>query len=114
GVGYSPDGKQIAFVRHAFPEVGESSLLIANADGTEERIVSTLRTPDMFGSAGQVPAWSPDGRSIASIVLNLMGAGSRVVEVQVADGSVSDLGVQGWHFLRRIAWLPDKSGFLVL
>ena len=115
GVAYSPDGKQMAFVRQGFPARGESSLLIANVDGTEERIVTTLNSPQFFANVGgQIPAWSPDGRSIASIAADLTVTGLKVVEVQIADGSVQDIGVQGWHFLRRIAWLPDKSGFLVL
>jgi Tol biopolymer transport system component len=115
GVAYSPDGKQMAFVRQGFPAMAESSLLIANADGTEERIVTTLKTPEFFTNVGgQIPAWSPDGKSIASIAANLTVTGLKVVEVRIADGSVKDTGVQGWHYLRRIAWLPDKSGFLVL
>lgn len=115
GITYSPDGKQMAFVRQGFPAAGESSLLIANADGTEERIVATLKRPEFFANVGgQIPAWSPDGKAIASIAANLTVTGLKVVEVQVADGSVKDLGVQGWHFLRRIAWLPDNSGFLLL
>jgi len=115
GVAYSPDGKKMAFVRQGFPAMGNSSLLIANADGTEEQIVTTLKTPEFFANVGgQIPAWSPDGKSIASIAVNLTVTGLKVVEVQIADGSVKDMGVQGWHFLRRIAWLPDKSAFLVL
>jgi eukaryotic-like serine/threonine-protein kinase len=115
GVGYSPDGKQMAFVRQGFPATGESSLLIANADGTQERLVTTRKSPQFFASVGgQIPAWSPDGKSIASIAASLTVPGLEVVEVQIADGSVKDMGVQGWHFLRRIAWLPDKSGFLIL
>ena len=115
GVTYSPDGAQMAFVRQGFPAMGESSLLIANADGTEERIIATLKSPEFFTNVGgQIPAWSPDGKTIASIASSLSVTGLKVVEVQVADGSVKEIGVRGWHYLRRIAWLPDKSGFLVL
>jgi len=42
-VSYSPDGKQFALARQRFPSVNESSLLIANADGTGERILVALK-----------------------------------------------------------------------
>ena len=75
-IGFSPDGKQIAFVRSArrggvrsgqrggVVEQGESALMIANADGTEERKIATRQGgPNRFGGFffGGV-AWSPDGK----------------------------------------------------
>jgi eukaryotic-like serine/threonine-protein kinase len=115
GVAYDPEGKQMAFVRHSFPTTDESSLLIASSDGSRERILASVKHPEFFATVGgQIPAWSPDGDSIASIAANLIVTGLKVVEVQVADGSVKTIGAEGWHYLRRIAWLPDKSGFLSL
>jgi len=114
-VSYSPDGKQFAFARQRFPSVNESSLLIANADGTGERILVALKTPEVFPSAfGEHPAWSPDGKTIASSTERGATNRGKVVEVQIADGSLKPVTSQGWYFLRRIAWLPDKSGFLIL
>jgi Tol biopolymer transport system component len=114
-VSYSPDGKQFAFVRSTFPTTNESSLLIANSDGTGERILASVTRPELFSTLGGLhPAWSPDGKTIACIA----GAGTansqKVIEVQVADGTVKPTAVQGWNFIRRIAWLPDKSGLLIL
>ena len=115
GVSYSPDGKQFAFVRQSFPTTDESSLRIASSDGTGERILATLKRPEFFATVGgQIPAWSPDGRTIASTAFSLAVNGLKVVEVQVADGSLKDIAAPGWHFIRRIAWLTDKSGLLIL
>ena len=50
GLSYSPDGKQFAFVREEYPSGEESSLLIASADGTEDRILTSLRAPERFPS----------------------------------------------------------------
>src|SRR6185436_332136 len=65
-VTFSPDGKQLAFVR---PSSSESDLLVANVDGTGERRIATRKLPAFFAYGGG-PAWSPDGQAIAC------GAGS--------------------------------------
>ncbi len=114
GAGYSPDGKQFAFVRFSFPTSNESSLLIANADGTGERILVSLKQPESFRSEGGHPVWSPDGKTIACIARTFAVNGYKVVEVQVADSIMKPITAQGWNFIRRIDWLPDKSGLLIL
>ncbi len=116
GVSYSPDGKQFAFVREEYPSAEESSLLIANADGTEERIVASRKTPERFPSRETAPAWSPDGKTIACIVSDeTKGVGrSHVVEVSVADGTSKTVVTKEWEDIFQIAWLPEEGGLLVL
>ena len=114
-VDYSPDGKQFAFLRQRFPTTNESSLLIANADGTGERILASLKRPEEFPSAGgMAPAWSPDGKTIACIASGSVLNKGKVVEVRVADGTVKTITAQSWYVILRVAWLPDKSGLLIL
>ncbi|MEJ7847837.1 MAG: DPP IV N-terminal domain-containing protein [Pyrinomonadaceae bacterium] len=116
GVSYSPDGKQFAFLRGNYPNMGESALFIANADGTGERILASRKTPERFPSRETAPAWSPDGKTIACIVSDeTKGIGrSHVVEVNVADGTSKTVVTKEWEDIFQIAWLPDKSGLLVL
>jgi Tol biopolymer transport system component len=114
---YSPDGKLISYLRGNAPEMGESVLLIANADGTNERIVAKRKRPETFPWWKDGPvAWSPDGRSIAAVIGGpSTGSGvMEVVEVDVDDGSLSTITKQGWYEISQIAWLPDKSGLLVM
>ncbi len=116
GVTYSPDGKQFAFVRHSFPVDDESSMLIANSDGTQERVLASVKRPEFFASVGgQIPAWSPNGKTIAA-ALGLFNASQtemRGVEIQVADGTSKTIS-DGWFLIRRIAWMTDKSSLLIL
>ena len=116
GVSYSPDGKQFAFVREEYPSAEESSLLIANSDGTGERILASRKKPETFPSRERAPAWSTDGKTIACIVGDeTVGFGHLdVVEVNVADGAIKPVTTQEWLDISQLAWLPDKSGFLVL
>ena len=66
-VGFSPDGRQMAFTRTSAP--GQSELVIAASDGSSERVVATRRVPQGFlvVAVGQAfaPAWSPSGATIA-------------------------------------------------
>jgi Tol biopolymer transport system component len=87
-VGWSPDGRQMAFVRIKAAE-GSSSLILAGADGGGERVLATRRDPAAFvsfrmGDREPRPAWSPDGRLIAAIGQG--GVGRHVVVVDAESG----------------------------
>ena len=127
-IGFSPDGKQIAFVRSRLRsgvrsgqrggvEVGESALIVANADGTEERKIATRQGgPNRFGNffnGGVV--WSPDGKRLATIARATDSAGrfQTVVEVPIEGGAERILTSQRWYQLQRLAWLSDGSGLLM-
>ena len=127
-IGFSPDGKQIAFVRSRLRsgvrsgqrggvEVGESALIVANADGTAERKIATREGgPNRFGNffnGGVV--WSPDGKRVATIARATDSAGrfQTIVEVPIEGGAERILTSQRWYQLQRLAWLSDGSGLLV-
>ena len=114
-IGFSPDGKQIAFVRSDRGQ-GGSALMIANADGTEERVVTTRKGgPNVFGNFffGGV-AWSPDGKRIATIARASDSAGrfQNVIEVPVEGGAERVLTSQRWYQIQRLSWLADGTGLL--
>ena len=119
-IGFSPDGKQIAFVRSGLRgvgEQGESALIIANADGTEERKVAVRKGgPNRFGNLffGGV-AWSPDGKRIATIARasDERGRFQNVIEVPVEGGNERPLTSQRWYQIQRLVWLADGSGLLM-
>ncbi|MEO6334104.1 MAG: DPP IV N-terminal domain-containing protein [Pyrinomonadaceae bacterium] len=117
-VTYSPDGKSIAYLRGNSPEMGESVLLIANTDGTGERILAKRKRPETFPwwAADGAVAWAPSGRTIAAVIGgNATGSGEmQVVEVDVSDGSQRQITKQGWYEISHLSWLPDGSGLLVM
>ncbi|MCA1629574.1 MAG: winged helix-turn-helix domain-containing protein [Acidobacteria bacterium] len=109
----SPDGRQIAFVRDLS---GESALVIADADGTNERRLAVRHRPsDSFsGTPRGGPSWSPDGRTIATGVISLRGGyHGEVIGVSVADGTERALTPRRWERVAQVAWLSDGSGLLV-
>ena len=108
-VTFSPDGKQFAFIQLA--QGKESALMIANADGTNERKLIAYKNPP---EAIISPAWSPDGKRIAYVLNNSESNDATIFEAQVADGVTKPLTAQRWLRASRVAWLADGSGLLML
>ena len=111
-VGLSPDGRQMTFIR-AYG--GESRLIVAGADGTNERVLAARRQPEFFRVDWNAPAWSPDGRTIAcqARLSDEKGQYETVVGVGVADGSQTPLTPERWNYTGQPAWLADGSGLLL-
>lgn len=108
-VSFSPNGQYFAFVRN-YPQQREASLIVAKLDGSEERKLLTRKRPETVSLSG--PDWSPDGRTIACAVINLLpnDSVSQVLAVNVEDGSASPIGEQTWSNIGQVAWLGDGSG----
>jgi Tol biopolymer transport system component/DNA-binding winged helix-turn-helix (wHTH) protein len=113
----SPDGRRLAFVRN-YPNSGETSLIVANADGSGERRVATRVWPTPFSLTGL--AWSPDGKQIASVVrtVNECLASMDIMAVDVQDGRQTPLTKQipgrRWVTIGQVCWLRDGSGLLAV
>ena len=105
---YSPDGTQFAFLR-VRPKGGDVDLLIANADGSSERLLATRPYLDEFSGT----AWSPDGKTVAFTTLEAtIRLRSVLWATSVADGSVREIYSTA-DTMGRPHWLPDGSGLLV-
>lgn len=85
---FSPDGKQIAFVR------GSSIRIVDAATRAQRRLVGTRWAPRQL-------SWSPDGRTI------LFGDGGYVRLLDVATRSVTTLPVGGSDSNFRPVFAPD-------
>lgn len=106
-VTFSPDDQRIAFTRSTGGG-SEPQLVIANADGSGERTLRTLKGSEDFGQFG---AWSPDGKMIAiGVYADSYYSGLRAIEV--AGGKEESIGSKHW-FVERAAWFPDGSGLIV-
>lgn len=115
-VSFSPDGMQFTFVRYSGAE-HLTALMIANADGSNERSLTTLKEPKFFSRGGfysSGPAWSPDGKLIAVPAYSVTEETYReIIMVNVADGSMNPVNQGRWNIIEKIVWLADGSGFLM-
>ncbi|HKQ73369.1 MAG TPA: winged helix-turn-helix domain-containing protein [Blastocatellia bacterium] len=106
----APDGQRLAFVRDNIGR-GESALIIADANGGGERQLALHKMSNFF----RLPAWAPDGRSIACAVYSSDAdrRGWHVIALSVADGAKKPITQRVWQRVGRIAWLTDSSGLVL-
>ena len=106
---FSPDGKRFAFLR-GYPEKGEVGLLVANADGSAERL---LRAKPGAPSAEALlrPAWSPDGKTIVHLLAEANNRRS-LYAVSPEDGSAR-LFYSTYDDLGQPLWLPGGDALLI-
>jgi len=110
GVTLSPDNKRLAFTR-SYPGSGDFSLLTANINGTEEKILASHKADLWFDFT---PSWSADG-SVLAVVLGSYKGGFHysVVGVKALDGSEAPLTSFRWFLMGKLQWFSDGSGILM-
>ncbi|HYJ46268.1 MAG TPA: winged helix-turn-helix domain-containing protein, partial [Pyrinomonadaceae bacterium] len=103
---FSPDGKQMAYLR-GYPDLQETSLMIANPDGTGEHKLTSLKAPQESFVILTGLSWSPDGKRIACPVVKAGDEGEyqELYEVEVETGSVKPVTSKRWQEVGRVAWL---------
>lgn len=110
-VTFSPDGRQLAFISEDKSK-GTSSLVVASIDGREARTLAQRKSPAFFSVEG--PSWSPDGRHIVCAAVDGPKVEFRAIAIDVVTGAERPIGTRAWDWMKRVAWLPDGSGLLVL
>ena len=112
GIAFAPGGKHLAFFR-VDPSNQESTLMVANPDGSDQRRIATRRLPRYFSRYSL--AWSPDGRSIACFAGNAASSSTQafhLIEVRVADGTERTIARRGWRWGGSIVWPTSRDTLL--
>ena len=111
-VGLSPDGKRLAFTRTSETAEHVDALIIANADGSDERTLTTKKGQDFLNDG---PSWSPDGKTI------VLGSGvepdysyESLLEIPVEGGKERWISSHKWSNVYRAVWLADGSALVVV
>ena len=112
GIAFAPSGKNLAFFR-VEPSNKESTLMIANPDGTEQRRIATRRLPRYYSRYSL--AWSPDGRWIACFAGDAVSSTARafhLIKVRVADGAERTITDRAWRWGGSIVWPASDDALL--
>jgi len=109
--GFSPDGQRLVFTRANDPEPGKFHVVIANADGSNEKSIASgsMTAPIMDTS------WAPDGKSIAGVTIHLNGPG-RTVEIVSIDpntGVQKSISRPPSTTIDNVSWMPDGKSLAV-
>ncbi len=109
-VSFSPDGKRFVFLR-GDSQHGTSTMLIAEADGSNERKLAGSTLPAVFQGS---PNWSPDGKVISVMHIAFKGDLGAVVAVDANDAAMKEIApVSRIGIANDAAWMPDGSGLLI-
>lgn len=110
-VSFSPDGKQFAFTQ-AHSTAGETYLKIADADGSNQRILLLAKNEKraLEGYKSNPAAWSPAGNEIACAVDEKVGDGwkSGILLVNPAGGERFLLAPR-FEAIVNLAWIDAEN-----
>jgi Tol biopolymer transport system component len=110
-VGFSPDGKRIAFWRRMTQEK-LSRLVIFDLETSKERLLASVSDPE--ASVGG-PSWSPDGTTIAAALFKPAPALRATVSFYDAQGGGRrDFLALPNTVLNSVAWLQDGRGLVAI
>ncbi|HSK73204.1 MAG TPA: LpqB family beta-propeller domain-containing protein [Pyrinomonadaceae bacterium] len=110
----SPDGKQVAFIRHN-PTEGGDTIFIAQADGTNlQPFVQTREIGfDRFVDA----AWAPNGERLlvsAHKSSEELNQKIKIVAINLKDKQLSPVGSKNWMTAHSLQWLKNDAGFVFI
>ena len=125
----SHDGKHIAFLRHSRANQTDT-LLVANADGSNEQTVATRKWPERFTwDWATAPAWTSDDQSLALPIVNsdesfdqpsrefgkVSGFFVTIFEIRLADRTqkISQLSPQRFEQPNQVSILSDSSAIIL-
>jgi eukaryotic-like serine/threonine-protein kinase len=106
----SPDEKMIAFTR--WPSQDENAVMLANIDGSDERVLAVRKSPNRFLTLN----WSPDGKQVAVTVINKESNSAYMTLVGLPLDGGAELPLTKKRWASEVAfpqWLPDGSGLLL-
>jgi serine/threonine protein kinase len=108
---FSPDGQRFIFIRANDPEPGKFHLLIANADGSNEKSIFSGPMASILADS----AWSPDGKTIAGVRFDQKGSSiSVVISIDPETGNQKEISRPPYLGLSSLAWLPNGKGLVVI
>jgi serine/threonine protein kinase/Tol biopolymer transport system component len=96
---WSPNGKQMAYLMNVLPLSMERQVIVADADGSNPRVVASRRLPRRFSTLTLSsrpdlrPVWRSDGQSLVVLGTDEARPGFELVDIRLATGAETPLYV---------------------
>ena len=108
---FSHDGQRFVFLRANDPDPGKYHLIIANADGGEEKSIFSGAMANIITDA----AWAPDGKAIAGAMMDQAGNSlTSVIAIDPETGKERTISKPPFTFISKVSWLPDGSALAAI
>lgn len=109
-ISLSPDDKQISFVRCFYRKDDFCSLLVADVEGKNERVLVTRQAPLNIKDN----RFSPDGKVIAFASGNSFNGSSnvRLFQINIETGIEREIASRTFFEIKSLEWLPDADGLI--
>jgi serine/threonine protein kinase/Tol biopolymer transport system component len=106
---FSPDSQRFVFERSNDPEPGKFNIVIANVDGSNEKILVSGPISETLSG----PLWSPDGKTISALRIPNGQDFGTIVSIDPSSGSMKPLHTFKDAILHEGAWLPNGKAVAV-
>ena len=108
---FSPDGQNFVFLRANDPDPGKYNLIVANADGGNEKTIFTAPMANVMADS----AWSPDGKSIVGVMFNqTKDTLSSLISIDPDTGNQQTIAKPQLTSLTGVSWLPNGRAVAVV
>ena len=109
---FSSDGRRFAFIRANDPDPGKYHLLIANADGSNEKSIVAGPMANVVSDS----AWSPDGKAIVGTIFDQAedSINGAVISIDPDTGAQRTISKPPYTVLANVSWLPDGKALAVI
>lgn len=111
-IAVSNDGKKIAFVRYELGVNDKNSLIIADVEGKNERVLRESEAQNVFYYA---IGFSPDDKKIAISKGNSNNGSQEMalVEIDVQHGGLREISGEKFFNIVSVNWLPNNNELLI-
>ncbi|HLZ39674.1 MAG TPA: protein kinase [Candidatus Sulfotelmatobacter sp.] len=108
---FSSDGRRFAFTRANDPDPGKYHVLIADADGSNEKSIFAGPMANVMSDS----AWSPDGKAIVGTIVDQEeNSLSAVISIDPDTGAERTISRPPYTALTNLSWLPGGRALAVI